>query len=213
MSIKKFYLLLPVFAVLAFGSVSFAQEFDREALKAELRAELKAELKKELMTEVKAEILSETKADVQEATLGLRDVMRSDFKAELRAEIMEETRSDVSAEVAKALGDTPLLGGMFKGITVGGFVDTMFSYNFRQHGEDSTENAGDISGVNFIGENDDNTFTFENLAIFFDKEVTDEDPIGWQVHTYWGEKAKRITFLGEGAGAGAGVAGGTDDTA
>src|SRR3972149_10601092 len=209
MSIKKFYLLLPVFAVLAFGSVSFAQEFDREALKAELRAELKAELKKELMTEVKAEILNETKADVQEATLGLRDVMRSDFKAELRAEIMEETRSDVSAEVAKALGDTPILGGMFKGITVGGFVDTMFSYNFRQHGEDSTENAGDISGVNFIGENDDNTFTFENLAIFFDKEVTDEDPIGWQVHTYWGEKGKRITFLGEGAGS----AGGTDDTA
>ena len=29
------------------------------------------------------------------------------------------------------------------------------------------------------------------------------------MHTYWGEKAKRITFLGEGAGA----AGGTDDTA
>ena len=46
MSIKKFYLWLPVIAVLAFGSVSFAQEFDREALKAELRAELKAELKK-----------------------------------------------------------------------------------------------------------------------------------------------------------------------
>ena len=41
----KFYLLLPMIAVLAFGSVSFAQSTDNEALKAELRAELKAELK------------------------------------------------------------------------------------------------------------------------------------------------------------------------
>ena len=66
----KFYLILPMLAVLAFGSVSFAQNIDKEALKAEIRAELKAELKKELLSEVKAE----TKAEVQEATLGLRDV-------------------------------------------------------------------------------------------------------------------------------------------
>ena len=166
------------------------------------------------MAEVKSEILNETKADVQrateEATLGLKDVMRSDFKAELRAEIMEETKGDISSEIEKALAGSSIMGGMFRGVTVGGFVDTMFSYNFRQHGEDSLENAGDIAGLNFIGENDDNTFTIESLAIFFDKEVTDEDPIGWQAHTYWGEKAKRITFLGEGAGRVSSITAGAD---
>src|SRR3990167_3881239 len=146
MSIKKFYLLLPVFAVLAFGSVSFAQEFDREALKAELRAELKAELKKELMAEVKSEILNETKADVQRATeeaaLGLKDVMKSDFKAELRAEIMEETKGDISSEIEKALAGSSIMGGMFKGVTVGGYLDTIYSYNLRQHGEDPDRTLG-----------------------------------------------------------------------
>ena len=186
----KFYLLLPMLAVLAFGSVSFAQNIDKEALKAEIRAELKAELKKELLSEMKAE----TKAEVQEATLGLRDVMRTDFSDEIRAEIMQE---DISSAVEKALAGTAIGGGMFKGLTVGGFVDTMFSYNLRQAGEDATENAGDIGGWNFIGENDDNTFTLENFAMFLDKEATDEHPIGWQAHLYFGEKAKRITFLGE----------------
>ena len=82
----KFYLLLPMFAVLAFGSVSFAQSTDMDAMKAELRAELKAELKQELM----AELRSETKADVQEATIGMRDVIKTDFRDEIRAEIMQE---------------------------------------------------------------------------------------------------------------------------
>ena len=194
----KIYLLLPMFAVLAFGSVSFAQEIDKEALKAELRAELKAELKKELLSEMKeemkAEILSETKADVQEATLGLRDVMKADFADEIRSEIMQE---DISGAVEEALAGSAIMGGMFKGLTVGGYVDTMFSYNLRQAGEDATENAGDIGGWNFIGENDDNTFTLESFAMFLDKEATDEHPIGWQAHLYFGEKAKRITFLGE----------------
>ena len=210
----KFYLLLPMFVVLAFGSVSFAQEFDRDAFKAELRTELKAELKKELLSEIKeemkAEILSETKADVQEATFGLRNVMNSDFKAELRAEIMEETRGDISSEIEKALEGSALMGGLFKGVTVGGFVDAYFSYNFRQSGESTLrENAGDIAGLNFIGENDDNTFALQNFAMFLDKEATEEHPVGWQTHLYFGEIAKRITFIGEGAGA----AGGTDDTA
>ena len=139
MSKWKFYLLLPMLAVLAFGSVSFAQEFDKEALKAELRAELKAELKKELLGEIKeemkAEILSETKADVQEATFGLKNVMKSDFKAELRAEIMEETRSVIAEETANVLDHTDLLSGLFKGTTVTGFIDTNYLYNLRNHGE------------------------------------------------------------------------------
>ena len=72
-------------------------------------------------------------------------------------------------------------------------------YNLRNAGE------GDGSGVwlnrnangyvNFIGENDDNSFTFQAFAMFMDKEATDEHPIGWQMHTYWGEKTQRITFL------------------
>ncbi|MFQ5685527.1 MAG: outer membrane beta-barrel protein [Candidatus Scalindua sp.] len=214
-----FYLLLPMFAVWAFGSVAFAQEFDRDALKAELRAELKAELKKELLGEIKeemkTEILNETKADVQEATLGLRDVMKSDFKAEIRAEIMEETKGDISSEIAKALGDTPVLGGLLKGVTIGGFIDTNFMYNLRNHGNGSggTGNRNANGKLNFVGENEDNSFVLENFAVFLDKEATEEDPIGWQFHTYMGEKAQGITFFGPGNDAeasGDGAAGAND---
>ncbi len=192
----KFYLLLPMIAVLAFGSVSFAQSIDKEALKAEIRAELKAELKQELM----AELRSETKADVQEATLGMRDVIKADFRNEIRSEIMQEEVRSTVAECLAGDGCGDILGGLFKGTTVSGFVDTIWSYNLRQHGEASSENNGDIAGLNFIGENDDNTFALNNFAMWFDKEATDEHPIGWQAHLYFGEIAKRITFIGEGAG-------------
>ncbi len=219
MSKKWFYLMLPMFAVLVFGSVSFAQEINRETLKAEIREELKAELKQELM----AELRSETRADVQkateEATFGLRDVLKSDFKAELRSEIMEETRGDISSEVANALSNNALFGGLFKGATVGGYVETIFTYNLRQHGEDpdrtltSGLSNADMNGWNYLGERNDNSFALEAFAIFFDKEATDEHPVGWQAHLYWGEKAKRITFLGAGGFNGTGNVQGTDDTA
>jgi len=191
----KFYLLLPMIAVLAFGSVSFAQSSaDMETLKAELRAELKAELKQELMAELK----SETKADIQEAAVGLRSVLRADFKDEIRSEIMQE---DITSAVEDALAGSAIMGGLFKGVTATGFIDVNFMYNLANHG---TTNETDGSGgrnqndtINFIGENDDNTFTLENFALFLDKEVTDDHPIGWQMHTYWGEKAERITFNGQ----------------
>ena len=191
----KFYLLLPMIAVLAFGSVSFAQSSaDMETLKAELRAELKAELKQELMAELK----SETKADIQEATVGLRSVLRADFKDDIRSEIMQE---DITSAVEDALAGSAIMGGLFKGVTATGFIDVNFMYNLANHG---TTNETDGSGgrnqndtINFIGENDDNTFTLENFALFLDKEATDDHPIGWQMHTYWGEKAERITFNGQ----------------
>ncbi len=200
MSKWKFYLLLPMLAVLAFGSVSFAQNIDKEALKAELRAELKAELKQELMAELK----SETKAEVQEATLGLRDVLKTDFADEIRAEIMQE---DIAGAVEEALAGSAIMGGLFKGATVGGYIDANFMYNLALHG-DSAQNAsnglGNAGGtpINFVGENENNTFVVENFAMFFDKETTDEDPIGWQAHLYFGEKAKTITFLGDTAAGG-----------
>ncbi|GAX61798.1 hypothetical protein SCALIN_C27_0197 [Candidatus Scalindua japonica] len=186
----KFYLLLPMFAVLMLGSVSFAQSIDMEALKAELREELKAELKQELMAELK----SETKADIQEATIGLRDVITADFKDEIRAEIMSE---DISSAVNEAMAGSAILSGLFKGVTVGGFIDTNFMYNLRNSGENvSNRNAN--RKVNFIGENDDNTFSLQNFAMFFDKEATDEHPIGWQAHIYMGELTQGITFFGPG---------------
>ncbi len=200
----KFYLLLPMIAVLAFGSVSFAQNLDKDALKAELREELKAELKKELM----AELRNETKAEVQEATLGLRDVLKADFRDEIRSEIMQE------AVAARESTDySGILDGLFKGTTVTGFIDVSYMYNFRNHGEGKggtfvNRNANDH--LNFVGENEDNSFTLENFAMFIDKECTDEHPIGWQMHTYWGEKAQRITFAGPGndtAGSDDGAAG------
>jgi len=186
----KLYLLLPMIAVLAFGSVSFAQSTDMEALKAELRAELKAELKQELMAELK----SETKADIQEATVGLRSVLRADFKDEIRTEIMQE---DISSAVEEALAGSAIMGGLFKGATVGGFIDTNFMYNLRNSGENAT-NRNANSKVNFIGENDDNTFALQNFAMFMDKEATDDHPVGWQMHTYWGDLTQGITFFGPG---------------
>ena len=212
MSKWKFYLLLPMLAVLAFGSVSFAQEIDKEALKAELRAELKAELKQELMADLK----SETKASVQEATLGLRDVMKTDFADEIRAEIMQ---SDISGAVEDALAESAIMGGLFKGTTVSGYLETIFTYNLRQAGEDDdralTSGLGtaDISGWNYLGERNDNSFALEAFAMFLDKEATDDHPIGWQSHLYFGEKSKRITFLGAGGFQGSGNGTGTDDTA
>ena len=137
--------------------------------------------------------------------------LKAELKREIKAELAAE-RAPVSkpyGEVAAAIEEHGALTGLFKGTTVSGFLDTMFSYNLRQHGEATSENNGDINGWNFIGENDDNSFVLENFALWIDKEATDEHPVGWQMHTYWGEKAKRITFLGEGAGS----EGGTDDLA
>jgi hypothetical protein len=178
-------------AVLAFGSVSFAQEIDKEALKAELRAELKAELKQELMADLK----SETKASVQEATLGLRDVLKKDFSDEIKAEIMQE---DISSAVEEALAGSAIMGGMFSGMEASGFIDTNFMYNLRHHGENGGSSRNKTDKLNYVGENEDNTFALENFAMWFDKAATDEHPVGWQMHTYWGEKAQRITFLGPG---------------
>ena len=203
MSKWKFYLMLPMLAVLAFGSVSFAQQIDKDALKAELRAELKAELKQELMSELK----SETKAEVQEATLGLRDVLKTDFADEIRAEIMQE---DISGAVEEALAGSAIMGGLFKGTTVSGYLETIFTYNLRQSGEDTSVMGADMNGWNYLGERNDNSFALEAFAVFFDKAATDDHPVGWQAHIYYGEKSKRITFLGEAAGAAAGA--GTDDT-
>ena len=213
MSKWKFYLILPMLAVLAFGSVSFAQEIDKEALKAELRSELKAELKKELLGEMKGEL----KSDVQEATLGLRGVLRTDVADEIRSEIMQE---DIAGAVEEALADSAIMGGLFKGTTVSGYLETIFTYNLRQAGEDpdfglagtGLANA-DMNGWNYLGERNDNSFALEAFAMFFDKEATDDHPVGWQSHLYVGEKAKRITFLGPGGFNTAGNIAGTDDTA
>ena len=131
-------------AILAFGSVSFAQSIDKEALKAEIRAELKAELKQELM----AELRSETKADVQEATLGMRNVITADFRDEIRSDIMQEEVRSTVAECLAGDGCGGILGGLFKGTTVTGFLDVNYMYNFRNHGE------GDGSGPTSRNAND-----------------------------------------------------------
>jgi hypothetical protein len=198
---KKIMLCLPLFAVLvlSLGSVSFAQEETRDEMKAELKQELKAELLEEIRQEMLQEVATETKADVQraarEATIG--------FREELRTEMIEQSRtahtSNIRAEIERWADESPFLSA-FKDVTLSGFVDVNYMYNFDLHGDSaSRENSlttGADGGVNYIGENENDSFTFESFALFFDKKLTDEHPIGWQVHTYWGEKAKRITFLG-----------------
>ena len=81
------------------------------------------------------------------------------------------------------------LTGILKGLTVSGFVDVNYFYNFRRHSDSPQQNT--LSPLNFVGENENNSFTFESFTLFLDKEATDDHPIGWQMHTYFGEKAKR----------------------
>ncbi len=149
--------------------------------------------------------------------------------AALKAELKREIKAELAAErapapVSKPYGEAPreetaLMSGLFKGVTVGGYLETIFTYNLRQHGEDDdrTLSSGlsnaDINGWNYLGERNDNSFALEAFAIFFDKEATDEHPIGWQSHLYFGEKAKRITFLGAGGFNASHDGEGTDDTA
>jgi hypothetical protein len=195
---KIVYLFLPFFIAFA-GGISYADvdvpaevrkaaptvapkaaptvaPVNMEALKAELKRELRAELAEEIKREIRAEMPREIAP----------------------APAPEVPQSAIDSAVSKALDESGILSGLFKGTTVGGFIDVNYMYNLRNHGEGTKENA--TSKVNFIGENEDDSFTLENFALFLDKETTDEHPIGWQMHTYWGEKAKRITFLGEGAG-------------
>ncbi len=205
----KFYMWLPIFALLVFSSISIAQDIDREELKAEIIqaviTALKSEttndaqqraLKAEIMQEVEALLKNETKAEVQEATLGLREMLRSDFKSDIKAELMEGT-DDLSLQMEEILEHSTILGGLFKGVSVGGFMDINFLYNLRLHGDSPTRDNASAAGVNFVGERSNDTFALENFALFLDKEVTDEDPIGWQFHTYMGEKAKTLTWSGE----------------
>ena len=211
---KKAYLFLPLFAVFAIfaGSMLYADVdvptvskpaapaagIDREALKAELKRELRAEL----IGEIKKELRDEARADAQraaeEATAGLKEELRDEARADAQRAAEEATagiKDDIASQVSRWMEESPLLSP-FKGVTLGGFVDVNYFYNFALHGDEAArQNA--LSPLNFIGENENNSLTFESFTLFLDKEVTDESPIGWQMHTYWGEKAKRITFLGE----------------
>ncbi len=103
---------------------------------------------------------------------------------------------EASPEANVSTEESPL-SGILKGLTLSGFVDVNYFYNFRRHSNSPQQNT--LSPLNFVGENENNSFTFESFTLFLDKEVTDDHPIGWQMHTYFGEKAKRITFLGEAA--------------
>ncbi|MFQ5965373.1 MAG: outer membrane beta-barrel protein [Candidatus Scalinduaceae bacterium] len=192
----------------------------KEELRAEILEEIRIEMLKETQVsvqkateeatanfkeELRTEMLNETQVSAQKAT----EKATANFKKELRTEIMEETKTSLGDEIAKWMEESPLLGP-FRRVKLAGFVDVNYFYNFRNHGDTppgafpagqtiggsgaSKENA--LSGLNFLGENEDNSLTFESFAIFLDKEATNEHPIGWQFHTYFGEKAKRITFLG-----------------
>jgi hypothetical protein len=202
---RKVYFLLPFFVAFAIfaggmlyadvdvvtegGKVSKVSTVDLAALKAELKREIKAELAAERVAAPPAPPAPEI------------------------------SESAISSAVSKALDDNGLLGGLFKGVTAGGFIDVNYMYNLRNHGEgaftdrDQVQQRENTNGtMNFVGENEEDTFVLENFALFLDKEATDEHPIGWQMHTYWGEKAKRITFSGPGPnGFGRAAGGGTSD--
>ncbi|MCF6157251.1 MAG: hypothetical protein E3K32_01475 [wastewater metagenome] len=99
---------------------------------------------------------------------------------------------DVVPEEDAQVTEEGILTTLLKDLNVSGFVDTNYFYN-----DEAPAGQDSLTPLNFIGENENHSLTFESFALFLDKEATDEHPIGWQLHTYFGEKAKRITFLGE----------------
>ncbi len=185
---KQVYLFLPLFAAFAIfaGSSMLYADVAAEGGKAAAGID-RAALKAEIMEELRAEMLDAARAE--------REVVV----------VPEVSQSAINAAVSSALEENGVLGGLFKGTTVGGFIDVNFLYNLRNHGEGyggkrdpvviapTRENNNDF--INWIGENEEDSFILENFAMFIDKPTTDEHPVGWQMHTYWGEKAKRITFF------------------
>jgi hypothetical protein len=124
--------------------------------------------------------------------LGLAGILCGAMASFAAPVFAQEASPEASAEAST---ETSPLSGILKGLTVSGFVDVNYFYNFRRNSASPQENQ--LSPLNFVGENENNSFTFESFTLFLDKEATDDHPIGWQMHTYFGEKAKRITFLGE----------------
>ncbi|HDY66828.1 hypothetical protein LCGC14_1420850 [marine sediment metagenome] len=196
MKSKKACLFLPLFAAFAIfaGSMLYADvDVVAEGGRAKAAAGIDREaLKAEIMEELRAEMLSTARAEIQSAA------------------VPEVSQAAISSAVSSALEESGILAGMFKGTTIGGFIDTNYLYNLRNHGEGAGGGGNrNASLINFVGENEDNSFVLENFALFMDKEATDEHPIGWQMHTYWGEKAQGITFFGPGNDASASSVGNT----
>ena len=192
---RKVYLLLPFFVAFAIfaGGMLYA-DVDVVAEGGKVSTVDLAALKAELKREIKAELAAE------------------------RAPVSKPYgEAEAQSAISSALEESGILSGLFKGTTVGGFIDTNYMYSLRNHGEGTggTRAGSDGGGnrnaskINFVGENEDNSFVLENFALFMDKEATDEHPIGWQMHTYWGEKAQGITFFGPGNDASASSSGAT----
>ncbi len=194
---RKVYLLLPFFVAFAIfaGGMLYA-DVDVVAEGGKVSTVDLAALKAELKREIKAELAAE------------------------RAPVSKPYgEAEAQSAISSALEESGILSGLFKGTNVSGYLETIFTYNLRQSGEDDVRTGvglgnADMNGWNYLGERHDNSFALEAFAMFFDKEATDEHPVGWQAHLYFGEKAKRITFLGAGGFSSTGAtADGTDDTA
>lgn len=112
---------------------------------------------------------------------GERETLKKELKEEIQAEMVKEPSG----------AESPLLNA-FKGVKLSGFVDTNYFFN-----DDAPTGENKLSPLNYVGENENKSVTFESFTLFLDKEATEEHPVGWQLHTYFGEKAKRITFLGQ----------------
>ena len=199
---KRVYLCLSVIAAMAFLplNASFAEDLNREVLKAELKKELKAELADEIAAEIRAELKAEMKKEARVTVQRASREARFGLKEELKSEIMADTETDIKSQLAEMVKESPLISAL-KGVNISGFVDTNYFYNFRLHGDEGArQNALSGGNLNFIGENENNSVTLESFTLFLDKEATEEHPVGFQYHQYVGEKAKAITFLGETTG-------------
>ncbi|HHT9125219.1 MAG TPA: porin [Candidatus Brocadiia bacterium] len=97
--------------------------------------------------------------------------------------------------------EEPTTLDFLKSISIGGFVDTYYSYNFNRpssRGPGRSSDAGTVfSEANVLRAFDrqDNSFTLSNIELQVVKPSTEESPVGFGFVTLYGEIANFMTFV------------------
>ena len=125
MNRKRIYLLLPVFAILAFsfGSVSFAKDVDEKDLKAESKPTLTAEIKEESGKKISKVVKADVRKPTEKATVSAKeeskankpvDIPEGTLTKEMQERAMNYYNIIYPSEKARALWDDNV--GMEKGM-------------------------------------------------------------------------------------------------
>ncbi len=105
------------------------------------------------------------------------------------------------AAPAPVAAEEPTTLDFLKSVSIGGFVDTFYSYNFNRPTSRGPGRSADASTTtpnpNALRAFDleDNSFTLSNVELQVVKATTEESPVGFGFVTHYGEIANFITFV------------------